>query len=144
MVVHLVRFFQRYAAFFCSVTGVIAYRLVLPDDSPWWLKFAVGAPVAVAVYLLLYKDGITENREDGERGLSKLAIVGYSVSYWLLVPAMIFIIAVGNCASEADRSAVNRCFDGQTRLLIISIWLAAVVYALGLWAVIRARQRSSS
>ena len=58
----IIRFIQRYA--FCSAifAGLLSYRLMLPDDAPWWLEYATVLGVSGAVYLLLYRDGVTGNR----------------------------------------------------------------------------------
>lgn len=99
--------------------------------------------MAGLVYWLLYKEGVTGTREDGEPGLTKLAIVGYSVSYWMLVAILLFISAPGDCVPAADSHAFNQCVAGQAPFLIISIWVAAIIYGLGLWVEIRSRRQSS-
>ncbi len=58
----LVRFVQRYATFFALLAGLIAYRVILPNDAPWWLELTIVLGIAMAIYLLLYKDGVTANR----------------------------------------------------------------------------------
>lgn len=40
----------------------MAYELALPEDAGFCLSMAVGLPVTIMVYLLLYKDGATANR----------------------------------------------------------------------------------
>lgn len=40
----------------------MAYELALPEDASFCLSMAVGLPVTIMVYLLLYKDGATANR----------------------------------------------------------------------------------
>lgn len=57
----ILRFLQRYAGLFAMLAGIIAYRLILPDDARWWLKFGTGLAVTIPVYLLLYKYGITRH-----------------------------------------------------------------------------------
>jgi hypothetical protein len=64
----IILFFQRFATFFAILTGMIAHRVALPDDSPWWLDLAVGLPITVGVYLLLHKDGVTTNRPKPSKG----------------------------------------------------------------------------
>jgi len=143
MIVPVIRFFQRYANFFATLAGVIAYRRLLPDDSPWWLQLPVGLAVWVLVYELLYKDEVTGIREGGKPGLTVLAIVGLSVSYWCMVAVVLFILTAGDCDSALHGLAADRCIDGQNRFLIISVWIAAMIYAFGLWAKIRARRPCS-
>jgi hypothetical protein len=58
----IIRFFQRWAFVFAILTGSIVYHIVLPDDSPRWLEVGVMLPVAVVVYMLLHKNGVTTNR----------------------------------------------------------------------------------
>jgi hypothetical protein len=142
MIGYIVRFFQRYAHFFATLAGGIIYRRALPDDSPWWLELPVFLAIAGSVYWLLYKEGVTGTREDGKPGLTKLAIAGYSVSYWMLIAVLLFIFTPGDCVSAADGHAFTQCVAGQTPFLIISMWVAAIVYALGLWAEIRSRRRA--
>ena len=143
MLSYIVRFFQRYAFFFTGVAATIACRLILSDDSSWWLELTVLISVAGAGYLLLNKDGVTGIREGGKPGLTMLAIVGFSLSYWYLVAIGLLIITVGDCESAADGLALDRCTEGQNRFLIISVWIAAIVYGLGLWAAIRERRQAS-
>lgn len=58
----IVWIFQRYAVFFAAFTGILAARTFLPEGSSIWLRLAVGAPVALTIYLLLCKDRVTANR----------------------------------------------------------------------------------
>ena len=57
----IVRFFQRYAGFFSVLAGLIGYRLILPDDSPWWIELGTGLAITLATYLILYKFGVTRH-----------------------------------------------------------------------------------
>ena len=55
----IVRFFQRHAGFFAVGAGLIGYRLILPENSPWWLELPTGLAITFTTYILLYKLGIT-------------------------------------------------------------------------------------
>lgn len=55
------RFFQRYAGRLAVLAGSIGYRLLLPDNSPWWQELGTGLAITVAIYLLLYRYGVTRN-----------------------------------------------------------------------------------
>jgi hypothetical protein len=140
MVVHVVRFFQRYAFFFFVTAGVIAPRLILPDDSNKWLKLAVAVVAMLAVWKLLYKDGVTGCRANDEPGLSVLSIIGFSVLYWYLIlyAMLVFIILAG--ASATDWLPFGQNTDWLTPLATAALVLAAVVYAFGMRAAIRARR----
>jgi hypothetical protein len=52
-------FLHRYAGIVSMLTGGAAYKLILPDSSPWWQELGVGFVVLVATYLLLYRYGVT-------------------------------------------------------------------------------------
>jgi hypothetical protein len=67
----IVRFFQRYALVFAILAGLVVREVVLPEDSSWWLDLAVGLPVTLAVYLPLYKRGVTNQRKPGKGSLSR-------------------------------------------------------------------------
>ena len=142
MLVPVLRFFQRYAHFFAGLAGLMAYRRLLPDDSPTWLELAVLIAVGVAVYQLLYKHGVTGCRADGKPGPTALGIVGFSIAYWCLVAFVMLLTAVEACEPATD--GLGSCTDEQKGFLIISVWVAAIVYALVLWAAIRARRRAKS
>lgn len=142
MLSYIVRFFQRYAHFFAGLAGLMAYRRLLPDDSPAWLELTVLIAVGVAVFQLLYKHGVTGCRADGKPGPTTLGIVGFSIAYWCMVAFVMLLTAVGACESAAD--GLGSCTDEQKGFLIISVWGAAIVYALGLWVAIRARLRPKS
>lgn len=138
----VVRFFQRYAHFFAGLAGLIGYRLILPDDSPKWLEVAVLIAVSIAVYQLLFKYGVTDRRADGKPGPTILGIVAISLFYWGLAALVMILIAADDCQSGTD--GIGPCIDEQKGFLIVSVWFAAIVYALGLWAAIRARRRAKS
>jgi hypothetical protein len=55
----IVRFVQRWASFFAILAGLISYRLILPDDTRWWVELATALAVTIGVYLLLSKAGVT-------------------------------------------------------------------------------------
>ena len=57
----VVRFLRRYALFVAIFSGVIGRRLILPDDSQWWLELGVTVAITLAIYLLLHKDGVTQH-----------------------------------------------------------------------------------
>ena len=63
----IVWFFQRYATYFAIFAGILAARTFVPEESSIWLGIAVGVPVTVTIYLLLYKDRVTANRPKRER-----------------------------------------------------------------------------
>lgn len=58
----IVRFFQRWATAVGLVAGFTVKAIALPDDAPWWLELGVVLVVALPIYQLLYKDGVTANR----------------------------------------------------------------------------------
>ena len=58
----IVRFVQRFASFFAILTGLLFYRLVLPDSAPCWVGLATALTITVATYLVLHKNGVTGNR----------------------------------------------------------------------------------
>lgn len=55
----ILRFLQRYATIIAVLAGVIIPKLVLPGDPAWWLRIAVGLPIALGVSSLLHKDGVS-------------------------------------------------------------------------------------
>lgn len=63
----IIRFFQRYATLIALLSGLILPRLVLPGDPAWWLRLAVGLPIAIGVGTLLHKDGVS-NRPKPRKG----------------------------------------------------------------------------
>lgn len=55
----ILRLLQRYAGIVAMLAGAIAYKLILPHSSPWWLKLGVGLAFTIPTYLLLYRYGTT-------------------------------------------------------------------------------------
>ena len=55
----ILRFLHRHAGLVAMLAGATAYKLVLPNNSPWWLKLGVGLVVLVLTYRLLYRYGAT-------------------------------------------------------------------------------------
>ena len=58
------RFLHRYAGIVSVLLGATAYKLVLPDGSPWWLKLGVGLAVTIPIYLMLFRFGVTRVGRD--------------------------------------------------------------------------------
>ena len=67
----IIRFFQRYALIIAILAGVIVPKLVLPGDPAWWLRVAVGLPIAIGVASLLRKEGVTNRPKPGTGTLSR-------------------------------------------------------------------------
>jgi len=57
----ILRFLHRYAVFIAIVCGLAGYRLILPDNSPWWLELGVALGITFPISLLLHKDGVTRH-----------------------------------------------------------------------------------
>jgi hypothetical protein len=53
------RFLYRYPGIVAMLAGATAYKLILPDGSPWWMKLGVGLVVLVPTYIFLYRSGVT-------------------------------------------------------------------------------------
>jgi hypothetical protein len=140
MLLPVLRFFQRYALVFAILTGVLARRFVLPNGGQWWLELGITLAVTGAVYFLLYKDGVTENRRGVQARLKIIEIIGMSVLYWyvMLYALFLFLLLVGIPAT--DWLPFGQRIDWFTVLAIAALVLAAVIYALGLRCAIRHRR----
>lgn len=57
----ILRFLQRYAGIVAMLVGAIAYELILPVGSPWWMKLGVGLAFTIPTYLLLFRYGVTRH-----------------------------------------------------------------------------------
>jgi hypothetical protein len=141
MLVPVLRFFQRYAAVFAIFAGVYARRWVLPDGGQWWLELGVTVAAAGAVYFLLYKDGVSDNRQGPEARLRIIEIIGFSVLFWLNVMIGLLLLFLLASDSATDLLPFGQSIDWPIALAIVALVLAAIVYALGLRAAIRKRRR---
>lgn len=125
MFVHVLRFFQRYALFFSASVSIIVRHLIVPDDWNKWLGLAATVLVFLAVYKLLYKDGVTGCREGDKPGMTMLALIGFTLGYLYLL-AMVLIIITLDCKLATD--SLGECIDEQKGWLILSVCIAAVLY----------------
>ena len=50
----ILRFLQRYALIFSGIAGLLFTWAAVGEDANWWLRLAVGAPVMLFTYALLY------------------------------------------------------------------------------------------
>ena len=140
MLGYTVRFFQRYAYCFSALAAVIGYNLILPDDSPWWLKVAVGIAICIPVQRLLHNENVTDKREGGKPGLPVLAIVLLSLGYWVMVNSGLLGVAMLAGAQAGSWLPFEQGMDWPTSLWIGGLMLATVPYALALRAAIRERR----
>lgn len=145
MLISFLRFFQRYAFVFALFAGVCARHWLVPEGGQWWLELGITIAAGGAVYLLLYKDGVTANRRGTAARLRVIEIIGFSIVYWIwiaiLLVLLLFLLFGGD--PPADWRPFEQKIDWPTALAIAALMLAAVVYALGLRAAIRKRRRHS-
>lgn len=140
----VLRFFQRYAAIFSIMVGVTATRLFLPKNSPWWLELPMLVGVMLAVHWLLYKDGVSDNRQGPDARLRIIEIIGYSVLYWFAIWYGLLIILLFVGIPAIDWLPFVQGIDWPIVISIAALLLAAVVYAFGLRAAIRRRARHNA
>lgn len=50
----ILRLLQRYALVLSAITGVLITWATVGQEANWWLRLAVGAPVMLLTYALLY------------------------------------------------------------------------------------------